>query len=184
MQRAPALLLLAALFAPACVSGGGLDPALVEAGRQRRRVQPPPTASELRREVDSFVENELPLLSRKAGKALEKETKLWRFTLVAGSALGVLAASSGSIASSEGETKPVLVGAGAAAAVAGGVVGALRTPRLRACVAFLDAARADTASWRSEAIPPGEGVVAEPLWHAWVDRVAAIRSHESCRGLR
>ncbi len=182
MKRAVALVLLAPLLS--CATGGGVDRAFVEAGRQRRREQPPPAAAELRLEIDSFLENELPLLRRKADRALERELKAWRLTFVAGSALGVLAATSGSIASSDGATKPVLTTVGAAAAVAGGVAYFLRTPRLRECRAFLDSARQDVASFRQRGIPPGEGPVGPAVWHAWVDRVAAIRGHESCGGLR
>jgi hypothetical protein len=184
MPRAPLPLLLAALLASACSSGARVDPALVEAGRRLRREQPPPTAAELRLEVDSFLDNELPLLREKAGQELEREVRLWRNTVVVGAALGVLASSSGSVSASGGTTKALLVGAGGAAAIAGGVVYYLRAPKLRACQAFLDSARTDVASFRKNAIPPGEEPVAPAVWHSWVDRVAAIRSHPGCSRLR
>ena len=184
MTRAPLPLLLVALLASACSSGARVDPVLVEAGRRLRREQPPPTAAELRLEVDSFLDNELPLTRKKAGRQLEREVKLWRNTVVVGAALGVLASSSGSVSASGGATKALLVGAGGAAAIAGGVGYYIRAPKLRACQAFLDSARTDVASWRNQAIPPGEEPVATSVWHAWVDRVAAIRGHPVCSRLR
>lgn len=184
MRRSCALVLLPLLLATACATGRDVDRALVEAGRQLRREQPPPIAAELRLEIDSFLENELPLARKKAGRALARESKLWRATFVTGAALGVLAATSGSIASSDGAAKPVLTGLGIAGAVAGGVVYAIRTPELRACIAFLGTASEDVGSFRRNAIPPGEGPVGVAVWHAWVDRVAAIRGHEACARVR
>lgn len=184
MRRLPAALLLPALLAGACATGGGVDPALVEAGRRARRAQAPPTAPELRLEVDSFLANELPLMREKADAAIRKETRLWRASFTGGLALGVLAATSGTVADAGSGTKAALVGLGAATAIGSGVALAVRTPELRACRTFLDGAGRDVASWRREAIPPGPGPVTTGLWHAWIDRVAAIRSHPSCRFLR
>ena len=179
-RRASAPALLAMLVLGSCASGGGTDPTLVEAGRKLRREQPPPTAAELRLEVDSFLENELPLLRKRAVQRIEREAKVWRATFVGGAALGVLAASSGSIAGSGDAAKASLVGVGGAAAILGGVGYYVRTPKHRACITFLDAARADLSSWRSHAIPPGDGTVTPAVWHAWVDRVASIRAAEPC----
>jgi anti-sigma-K factor RskA len=184
MRRTRALILFPLLLATACATGGGVDRALVEAGRQVRREQPPPTAADLRLEIDSFLENELPHERKRAERALARETKLWRATFATGAALGVLAATSGSIASSDGAAKPVLTGLGIAGAVVGGVVWAVRTPELRSCIAFLGSASEDVDSFRRNAIPPGEGPVGVAVWHAWIDRVAAIRSHETCRRVR
>jgi hypothetical protein len=185
MMRARKLVaLLPALFVTACATSGGMDRALIEAGRQRRREQLPPTAAELRLEIDSFLDNELPLLQQKIDRRFEQERKLWRATFVTGAAVGVLAATSGSIAASDGAAQPILTGVGAAAAVVGGVVYALRTPALRACKAFLDAARQDVVSWKRNGIPPGEGTVAPAVWQEWVDREAAIRGYERCGKVR
>jgi hypothetical protein len=184
MTRTRGLLVLPVLLVVACSAGGGVDRALVEAGRQRRREQPPPTAAELRLEVDSFLDNELPLLQQKIDRRFEKERKLWRFTFVVGTALGVLAATSGTITESDGGAQPILTGVGVVAAVAGGAAYALRTPELRACRAFLEGARQDVVSWRVNGIPPGEGTVSPGVWRAWVDRSAAIRGDEKCRSVR
>jgi hypothetical protein len=184
MRRSCVLILLPLLLATACASDGAVDRALVEAGRQLRREQPPPTAAELRLEIDSFLENELPLERRKAERALGREKKLWRAAFLTGAALGVLAATSGSVEGSDGALKPVLTGLGIAGAVVGGVAYAVRTPELRACIAFLDSAAGDVDSFRRNGIPPGEGPVGVSVWQAWVDRVAAIRGHEDCARAR
>ena len=176
--------LLPALLCVSCSTGGGADRALVEAGRQLRREQPPPTAQELRLEIDSFLDNELPLLKRKVDLALEREKKTWRAVAVGGAALGVLAATSGTIGSSGGAAGPALTGIGVVAALGGWAVYAVRTKPLRECQAFLDGARGDLASWRANVIPPGEGPVAPVVWKAWVDRVALVRGHEGCQGVR
>lgn len=176
--------LLPALFLAACATSGGMDRALIEAGRQRRREQLPPTAAELRLEIDSFLDNELPLLQWKIDRRFEQERRLWRATFVTGTAVGVLAATSGTIAGSDGAAQPILTGIGAAAAVVGGVVYAVRTPGLRACKAFLDAARQDVVAWKSNGIPPGEGAVSPAVWREWVDREAAIRGYERCGPVR
>jgi hypothetical protein len=184
MKRAPVFLLLPALLAASCTTGGGVDRALVEAGRQRRREQPPPTAQELRLEVDSFLDNELPLLKRKADLQLQKEMRTWRAIAVGGAALGVLAATSGTITDSNSAAQGVLTGVGIAAALGGWATYAVRTKPLRECQDFLDGARRDLASWRSNAIPPGEGPVGVGVWQGWVDRVSLVRGHESCQGVR
>ena len=179
-RRASAPALLAIFFLASCASGGGTDRALVEAGRKVRREQQPPTAAELRLEVDSFLDNELPLFRKRAEQRIERELKLWRATFVGGAALGVLAASSGSIAGSGDAAKASLVGVGGAAAILGGVGYYVRAPKHQACVTFLDAARAGVSSWRDHAIPPGDGTVTPAVWHAWVDRVASIRAAAPC----
>jgi len=179
-RRASAPALLAIFVLGSCASGRGVDRALVEAGRRVRREQPPPTAAELRLEVDSFLDNELPLMKKRAVQRIEREQKVWRATFVGGAALGVLAASSGSIAGSGGAAKASLVGAGGVATILGGVGYYVRAPKHQACVTFLDAARAGVSSWRDHAIPPGDGTVTPAVWHAWVDRVAAIRAAGPC----
>ena len=115
-----------------------------------------------------------------AQQRIERELKLWRATFVGGAALGVLAASSGSIAGSGDAAKASLVGAGGVATILGGVGYYVRAPKHQACVTFLDAARAGVSSWRDHAIPPGDGTVTPAVWHAWVDRVASIRAAEPC----
>ena len=184
MRRATPLLLSALLLGGCSSSTGAADRALVEAGRQRRLDQPPPTAAELRREVDSFLDNELPLLQTKADAALGKEARTWRIVFLGSSALGLLGATSGSISDSDGAAQAVVTGAGLVGMAAGGIAYAVRTPPLRECKAYLTAARQDVASFRSNGIPPGEGPVGAATWRAWVDRVAAVRSHESCARLR
>jgi hypothetical protein len=184
MTRTRGLLALPVLLVVACSTAGGVDRALVEAGRQRRREQAPPTAAELRLEVESFLANELPLLQQKIDRQFEKERKLWRFTFVAGTALGVLAATSGTVTDSDGGAQPILTGVGVVGAIAGGVAYALRTPELRACRAFLESARQNVVSWRDNGIPPGEGTVSPGVWRSWVDRSAAIRGDERCRSVR
>ncbi|MBI5445451.1 MAG: hypothetical protein HY900_30085 [Deltaproteobacteria bacterium] len=184
MTLSRSLLVLPVLLGMACTTGGGVDRALVEAGRQRRRVQPPPTAAELRLEVDSFLDNELPLFHQKIDRRFEKERKLWRFTFVAGTALGVVAATSGTVSDSDGGAQPILTGVGVVAAIAGGVAYAVRTPELRACRAFLEGARQDVVSWRRNGIPPGDGTVSRAVWQEWVDRLAAIRGDVRCRSVR
>jgi hypothetical protein len=173
------------LFFVACATGGHEeDRALVEAGRLVRRAQPAPTALELRLEVDSFLDNELPLLKRKVDLRLEKEVKTWRAIAIGGAALGVLAATSGTIGGSDGAAGPALTGIGVVAALGGWATYAVRTKPLRECQAFLGTARGDVAAWRVNAFPPGEASVSPAVWHAWIDRVAAIRGHESCRTVR
>ena len=184
MKRAPVFLLLPALLAASCATGGGVDRVLVEAGRQRRREQAPPTAQELRLEVDSFLDNELPLLKRKVDLRLEREVKTWRAIAVGGAALGVLGATSGTLTDANSAVAPVLTGVGIAAALGGWAMYAVRTKPLRECQAFLDGARRDIASWRANAIPPGEGPVGVAVWQGWVDRVAVVRGNESCQSVR
>ncbi len=185
MRRATSLLLLSALLFSGCASSGGaVDRALVEAGRQRRREQPPPTAEELRREIDSFLDNELPLLQKKADAALAKELKTWRVVFLGSGALGLVGATSGSISDSEGAAQAVVTGVGVVGMVAGAIAYYARTPEIRACKAYLESARQDVVSFRKNGLPPGEGPVGEATWHAWVDHVAAIRGHESCSRVR
>ena len=132
MRRA-SILLVPALLATACATGGGTDPALVEAGRLQRRSQPPPAAAELRREVDSFHDTELPRLQEEVDRRLARKARTGRLTFTGGAALAVLAATSGTVGSSDGDAKPILVGLGAAAAVVGGVAWAVGSPELAGC---------------------------------------------------
>lgn len=179
--RALGLLVLPAFLASACATGGGESRELIEAGRRIRREQAPPTAAELRLEVDSFLRNELPLIRRKTERDLARESKAWRLAFAGGAALGLVAATSGSLKSSEGSAKAILVVTGAAVAATAGVVWAVSAPRAAACRAYFDGAERDVASWQAYGIPPGDGTVTPDVWHAWVDRVAAIRAHEGCR---
>lgn len=185
MRRATSLLLLSTLLLGGCASSAGaVDRALVEAGRQRRREQPPPTAEELRREIDSFLDNELPLREKKVEAALAKELRTWRVVFLGAAALGLLGATSGTISDAEGSTQAFLTGVGIAGMAAGGIAYYVRTPELKACKAYLGTARQHVLSFRQNAIPPGDGPVGEATWHAWVDRVAAIRGHEGCERAR
>lgn len=185
MRRATTLLLLSSLLLGGCASStGAVDRALVEAGRQRRREQPPPTAEELRREIDSFLDNELPLMQKKADAALAKELKTWRVVFLGSGALGLVGATSGSISDSEGAAQAVVTGVGIAGMVAGAIAYYVRTPEVRACKAYLESARQDVVAFRKNGLPPGDGPVGEATWHAWVDRVAAIRGHEGCARVR
>ncbi len=183
MRRASTLL-VPALLAAACATGGGTDPALVEAGRLQRRLQPPPAAAELRREVDSFHDTELPLLQEEVDRRLARKAR----TLAADLHRGGGPHGAGRLLGDRRELgrcreadprrrrsrRGHRGGRGLGARVAGAA----------ACRTFLDSAREDVDSWRRNAIPPGEGPVAPAVWAAWVDRVAAVRSHESCRQLR
>jgi len=185
MRRATTLLLLSSLLLGGCASStGAVDRALVEAGRQRRREQPPPTAADLRREIDSFLDNELPLMQRKADAALAKELRTWRVVFLGSTALGLVGATSGSISDAEGATQAVITGAGIAGMAAGAIAYYVRTPELKACKAYLESARQGVVSFRQNGIPPGEGTVGEATWHAWVDRVAEVRGHEGCARVR
>jgi hypothetical protein len=183
MRRATALLLLP-LLGGGCSSREGANRAFVDAGRQLRRDQPAPGADELRREVGSFLDNELPMLERKVDVALEREKRTWRLVAGGGVGLALVAATSGTLTDADSAVSPVLTGAGIAAALGSWAAYSARVRPLRACRAFLEGSRADLASWRTNAIPPGEGPVPVAVWQGWVDRVALVRGQESCAALR
>ena len=183
MKRLLAIAVVAALSA-GCASGGSGDAALVEAGRLRRLEQPPPTAAELRGEVTAFLDDEIPLMREKAKRALEGEKRLWRAIAIGGAAVGVLAATSGSIADTSSGVQAGLTVVGLTAALGGWALHAVRTKDLGACIAFLDDSRRDLASWQASALPPAGGSVSPEVFRDWVNRVATVRGHESCQRAR
>ncbi len=175
---------LVLLLASGCASGGSSDAALVEAGRLRRLEQPPPSAAELRGEVAAFLDAEIPLMREKAKRSLDSEKRLWRGIAVGGAALGVLAATSGSISDSSSGVQAGLTALGLTAALGGWALYAVRTKDLKACVSFLDESRRDIVTWQANALPPAGGSVSPEVYRDWVNRVAAIRGHDTCQRTR
>jgi hypothetical protein len=123
-------------------------------------------------------------MQKKADAALAKEARTWRLVFLGSGALGLVGATSGAISDSEGSAQAVVTGIGIAGMVAGAIVYFARTPELKACKAYLEAARPDVVAFRKNGIPPGEGPVGVATWRAWVDRAAAIRGHASCARVR
>lgn len=134
--------------------------------------------------MTAFLDSEMPLMREKAKRALESEKRLWRAIAVGGAALGVLAATSGTISDSSGGAQAALTTLGLAAALGGWALNAVRTKDLKECLVFLDGSRGELVAWSAVALPPAGGSVSPEVFRGWVDRVAAVRGHAACQRVR
>ncbi len=59
-----------------------------------------------------------------------------------------------------------------------------RTGEMKDCRAFLDRGGQELSEWGRFHLIPSDGTVPRELWLDYVNRVAAIRAHESCLRIR
>lgn len=184
MRRGLALLLLAALGASGCSSGVLAEKrAFLEAGREVKLQQPPPTDAELKRDLDLFLEDDLLPTFDKAKLRERKEASTLRIVFVSGMAVVMAGATVGGLKGNSGARAAVL-GAGAAAMA----VAALRyfgpVKDLHECQVYLSQREAALRQWEAEHLGDSSRPVSPETWRDYVSLVSQTQLHPSCLGVR
>ncbi len=185
-SRGIAALLIAALLAQGCSSAQKTEKrAFLAAGLALQREAPEPSFDELRTELDLYLNDELQDLKDRAKLQEEKELDLYRKIALIGSGVTVLAISSGTLNNPGNRGLQYSLGAASAVVALGGFAMYLvRTGEMKECREFLDRGGQDFSAWGRLHLVPSKEKVPRALWLDYVDRVAAIRAHESCLRIR
>lgn len=102
-----------------------------------------------------------------------------------GSAAAVLAFTSGTLNNPDNRAvQYTLGGVSTAIAVAGFGIYLARTSEMKDCREFLDRGGQDLSDWGRLHLVPSDAKVPRELWLDYVNRVAALRSRESCLRIR
>lgn len=186
--RNAAALLASALALAGCVSSAGPlaeEGVLLNAGREIRLRETGHTLADVRKELDLFLNIELPALKEKAKRAEDTELTTYRWIWALGSAGALAAGTSGSLNDPGNRGAQVaLTGGAAAVALLGFGLYTARTRQLEECRAFLDRGGGNLAEWGRLHLRPSEEPASREVWRAYVDQVHTLRSHESCLRLR
>ncbi|MGA7992088.1 MAG: hypothetical protein WCC53_11685 [Thermoanaerobaculia bacterium] len=184
--RSAAAPLACVLVLEACTSAGlAEEEALLAAGREIRMREAGHTLGDVGRELDLFLNIELPALKEKAKREEDKELTTYRWIWAIGGAGALAFGTSGSLNDPKNRgTQIALTGGTAAIALLGFALYSVRSSSLEECRAFLDRGGGDLAEWGRFNLRPSDEPVAPEVWRAYVDRVHALRSHESCLRLR
>lgn len=175
-----------ALALAACASAPVADEReLLEAGREIRLRETGHTHAEIRHELDLFLNNELPAMKEKARREEDKELTTYKWIWAIGGAGALALGTSGTLNDPENRgTQYALTAAGAAIALAGFGLYLMRSGSLEECRAFLESGGGDLAEWGRYNLRPSDEPATREIWEAYVDRVHALKSHESCLKLR
>ncbi|HSB37422.1 MAG TPA: hypothetical protein VLH41_11120 [Thermoanaerobaculia bacterium] len=184
MRRGLACLLAALLVMAGCTSGKIAERrAFLEAGREVRLRQPPPTETELKKDLDLFLEDDLLLTFDKAKSRERGETSTLRIVFVGGMAAVVVGATAGSLKDSGG-WQAAVIGTGAAAMA----YAALRyfgpVKDLHECQEYLARQEAALRQWEGQHVSESSRPVSPETWHEYVQMVSQIQLHQSCLVVR
>lgn len=139
----------------------------------------------MRREVDLFLNIELPAMKEKAKREEDKELTTYRWIWAVGGGVALAVGTSGSLSDpSNRDAQYALTGAAATVALFGYALYAIRSGALEECRAFLDRGGGDLAEWGRSHLRPSAEPAPPEVWRAYVDRIHALRSHDSCLRLR
>lgn len=159
--------------------------AFLAAGLALQREAPEPSFEELRVELDLFLNDELQSLKDRTKRQEAHELGLYRKVYLIGSAAAVVALSSGTLNDPGNRgVQYALGGVGTAVALTGFAVYLTRMGQMKDCREFLDRGGQDLADWGRFHLLPTDAKVPRELWLDYVNRVAAIRAHESCLRVR
>jgi hypothetical protein len=174
------------LLAQGCSSAQKAEKrAFLAAGLALQRETPEPSFDELRTELDLYLNDELQDLKDRTKRQEEKELNLYRKVYVIGSAAAVLAFTSGTLNNPNNRAlQYTLGGVTSAIALGGFAMYLVRTGEMKDCREFLDRGGQDLSDWGRLHLVPSQGKVPRALWLDYVDRVSAIRAHESCLRIR
>ncbi len=155
--------------------------AFLAASLALQREAPEPSFDELRTELDLTLNDELQDLKDRAKLQEDKELDLYRKVALIGSGVTVLAISSGTLNNPGNRGLQYGVGTvSAAVALAGFGLYLVRTGEMKECREFLDRGGQDLSAWGRLHLVPSKEKVPRALWLDYVDRIAALRAHESC----
>ena len=185
-SRGITALLIAALLAQGCSSASKAERrAFLAAGLALQREAPEPSFDDLRFELDLYLNDELQDLKDRTKRQEEQELSLYRKVYVIGDAAAVLAFSSGSLNNPGNRgLQYSLGGVSSAVALTGFGIYLARTGEMKDCREFLDRGGQELSEWGRFHLVPSAEKVPRALWLDYVNRVAAIRAHESCLRIR
>jgi hypothetical protein len=185
-SRGIAWLLIAALQVSGCSSARRTErKAFLDAGLALQREAAEPSFDGLRTELDLFLNDELQDLKDRARRQEEEELGLYRRVWVLGSAAAVLAFTSGSLNNPGNRAiQYTLGGVSTAVALSGFGVYLARAGQMKDCRESLDRGGQELSEWGRFHLVPADAKVPRELWLDYVNRVAAIRGHESCLRIR
>lgn len=159
--------------------------AFLAASLALQREAPEPSFDELRTELDLTLNDELQDLKDRAKLQEDKELDLYRKIALIGSGVTVLAISSGTLNNPGNRGLQYGVGTvSAAVALAGFGLYLVRTGEMKECREFLNRGGQDLSAWGRLHLVPSKEKVPRALWLDYVDRIAALRAHESCLRIR
>ena len=176
--------LLAGAGSWGCASGpAGEKRAFLEAGRQVKLSQPPPTNAELRRDLDSFLENDLSLTFDEAKAKESRDGTTWKIVGGVGGATVLAGATAGSLKDDSAAQAAVIGGGVALMAVAAfeyfGPVA-----KLHECQEFLSLEGARLRSWGERNLNDSIEPVSAKTWREYVDLVSETQLHPNCLTVR
>ena len=184
MRHGLALLLVATIGSAGCSSGKIAEKqAFLEAGREVKLRQPPPTDAELKRDLDLFLEDDLLLTFDKAKTRERKEISTLRIVFVGGMAAVVVGATAGSLKGSPG-AQAAIIGTGAAAMGYAAVRYFGPVKDLHECQVFLSQREAALRQWEAEHLGDSARPVSRETWREYVDLVSEIQLHSTCLAVR
>lgn len=180
MLRVLALLLASAVATGGCASEKLAEKqAFLDAGREVKLRQPPPTDAELKRDLNLFLEDDLLLTFDKAKMRERKEISTLRIVFVGGMAAVVVGATAGSLKGNAG-AQAAIIGTGAAAMA----FAALRyfgpVKDLHECQVFLAQKEAGLRQWEARHLDDSARAVSPETWRDYVNLVSDIQLHPTC----
>ena len=178
--------MIACLSISGCSSTSKIEKkAFLDAGLALQREAPEPSFNDLRTELDLFLNDELQDLKDRTKRQEEKELHFYRKVYTIGGAAAFLAITSGSLNNPDNRAAQYTLGAASMAiALTGYGMYLVRTGQMKDCREFLDRSGQALSEWGRFRLVPSPAIVPRDLWLDYVNRVAAIRAHESCLRIR
>jgi hypothetical protein len=176
------LLVVSSLILEGCVSESlTFRTASIEAGYRIRLEEKGRTYADVRREVTSVVEIDIPLRREKARLLAERLARRYRLVWIAGSLLAILG-NALAVSGGRGSGGPsvALSVSGLATAVGGVVALHTKTADLEECRTFLRSGGEELSAWSDATIPATDELAPEPVWRELIERLHRLRSHRSC----
>lgn len=187
MRRALALLLATSIGAWGCALASSASSAekraFLEAGRNVKLAQPPPTNAELRKEIDLFFESDLLLTFDKAKAREAKQSSTLKIVFGAGVGTVLIGATAGSLKQSSG-AEAAIIGAGAAAMAISAIGYFGPVKNLHECQEFLTFKGAQLRQWEARHLDDSSRPVRPETWRDFVNLVSEIQLHENCLVVR
>ncbi len=181
-----ACVLAGVLVLEACASGRlAEERAILEAGREIRLRESGHTQADVKKEIDLFLNIELPALKDKAKRAEDHELTVYKWIWAIGGAGALALGTSGSLNDPKNRgTQYALTAVSLAVALIGFALYSVRTSQVEDCRAFLDEGGGDLAEWGRRKLLPSDDSVSPELWDTYVRKIHGIRAHPTCLKLR
>jgi hypothetical protein len=184
VRRVLALLLSTSIGAWGCASGSSAEKrAFLEAGRNVKLEQPPPSHAELRKEIDLFLESDLLLTFDKAKAREASQSSTLKIVFGGGVGTVLLGATAGSL-KDNGGAQAAVIGAGAAAMAISAIAYFGPVRNLHECQEFLSLKGAQLRQWEARNVGDSAQPVPEKTWRDYVNLVSEIQLHENCLVVR